>query len=175
MILNHLLVNMQMIHSLFNIFETSIIFFQKFRSGREKSIPSSLKLDTDQFNLKSGIYVPMNVFNMCCYCLRHLKIQNGHQRRSKFALKPYGKQHFHSWSNRSSAHLEQKSTQVRIMGITNCPMHNNDSTQCVGLVSTNQDNFLGQDRRDSSEIIYFQLHTLIHSFLILQSHTNDDP
>jgi hypothetical protein len=24
--------------------------------------------------LKSGIYVPMNVFNMCCYCLRHLKI-----------------------------------------------------------------------------------------------------
>jgi hypothetical protein len=40
-------------------FETSIIFFLKFRSGielrsREKSIPSSLKLDTDQFNLKSG-------------------------------------------------------------------------------------------------------------------------
>ena len=33
--------------------------------------------------------------NMCCYCLCHLKIQNGHQRRSKFALKPYGKQHFH--------------------------------------------------------------------------------
>jgi hypothetical protein len=32
---------------------------------------------------------------MCCYCLRHLKIQNGHQRRTKFALKPYGKQHFH--------------------------------------------------------------------------------
>ena len=29
--------------------------------------------------LKSGIYVPMNVFNMCCYCLHHLKIQNGHQ------------------------------------------------------------------------------------------------
>jgi hypothetical protein len=29
--------------------------------------------------------------NMCCYCLHHLKIQNGHQRRSKFALKPYGK------------------------------------------------------------------------------------
>jgi hypothetical protein len=45
--------------------------------------------------LKSGVYVPMNVFNMCCYCLRHLKIQNGHQRRSKFALKPYGKPHFH--------------------------------------------------------------------------------
>jgi hypothetical protein len=44
---------------LFNIFETSIIFFLKFRSGielrsREKFIPSSLKLDTDQFNLKSG-------------------------------------------------------------------------------------------------------------------------
>jgi hypothetical protein len=44
---------------LFKIFETSIIFFLKFRSGielrsREKSIPSSLKLDTDQFNLKSG-------------------------------------------------------------------------------------------------------------------------
>jgi hypothetical protein len=39
--------------------KTSIIFFLKFRSGielrsREKSIPSSLKLDTDQFNLKSG-------------------------------------------------------------------------------------------------------------------------
>ena len=34
---------------------------------------------------------------------------------------------------------------------------------------------LVQDGRDSSEIIYFQLHTLIHSFLILQSHTNDDP
>ena len=45
--------------------------------------------------LKSGIYVLMNVFNMCCYCLRHLKIQNGHQRRSKFTSKPYGKQHFH--------------------------------------------------------------------------------
>ena len=29
--------------------------------------------------------------------------------------------------------------------------------------------------RDSSGIIYFQLHTLIHSFIILQSHTNDDP
>jgi hypothetical protein len=24
--------------------------------------------------LKYGIYVPLNVFNMCCYCLRHLKI-----------------------------------------------------------------------------------------------------
>ena len=24
-------------------------------------------------------------------------------------------------------------------------------------------------------IIYFHLHTLIHSFIILQSHTNDDP
>jgi hypothetical protein len=23
--------------------------------------------------LKSGIYVPMNVFNMCCYCLHHCK------------------------------------------------------------------------------------------------------
>ena len=34
---------------------------------------------------------------------------------------------------------------------------------------------LVQDGRDSSEIIYFQLHTLIHSFLILQSHANDDP
>jgi hypothetical protein len=42
--------------------------------------------------LKSGVYVPMNVFNMCCYCLCHLKIQNGHQQRSKFALKPYGKE-----------------------------------------------------------------------------------
>jgi hypothetical protein len=53
---------LKMIHlqcQLFNIIETSIIFFLKFRSGielrsREKSIPSSLKLDTDQFNLKSG-------------------------------------------------------------------------------------------------------------------------
>jgi hypothetical protein len=50
-------------------------------------------------DLKSGIYVPMNVFNMCCYCLRHLKNQNDHQRRSKFALKPYGKQHFHLLEN----------------------------------------------------------------------------
>jgi hypothetical protein len=73
MILNHLLVNMQMIHSLYLmvvrhhlgrpwfVLKTfiSIIFFLKFRSGielrsREKSIASSLKLDTDQFNLKSG-------------------------------------------------------------------------------------------------------------------------
>jgi hypothetical protein len=53
----------------------------------------------DNFLLKSGIYVPMNVFNMCCYCLHHLKIQNGHQRRSKSALKPYGKQHFHLLEN----------------------------------------------------------------------------
>jgi hypothetical protein len=42
-----------------NIFETSIIFVLKFRSGielrsREKSIPSSLKLNTDQSNVKSG-------------------------------------------------------------------------------------------------------------------------
>jgi hypothetical protein len=53
----------------------------------------------------------------------------------------------HLLQTRSSAHLEQKSTQVRIMGITNCPMHNNDSTQCVGLVSTNQDNFLGPHKK----------------------------
>jgi hypothetical protein len=38
------------------------------------------------------------VFNMCCYCSRHLKIQNGHQQRSKFALKPYGKTTFSSSS-----------------------------------------------------------------------------
>jgi hypothetical protein len=49
--------------------------------------------------LKSGIYVPMNVFNICSYCLRHLKIQNGRQRRSKFALKPFGKQHVHLLEN----------------------------------------------------------------------------
>ena len=57
--------------------------------------------------LKSGIYVPMNVFNMCCYCLRHLKIQNGHQRRSKFALKPYGKQHFHFFLENSRTEFNQ--------------------------------------------------------------------
>ena len=33
------------------------------------------------------------------------------------------------------------------MGITNCPMHNNDSTQCVGLVSINQDTFLGPHKK----------------------------
>ena len=53
------------------------------------------------------IYVPMNVFNMCCYCLRHLKIQNGHQRRSKFALQPYGKQHFHLLLENSRTELNQ--------------------------------------------------------------------
>jgi hypothetical protein len=57
--------------------------------------------------LKSGIYVPMNVFNMCCYCLRHLKIQNGHQRRTKFALKPYGKQHFHLLLENSQTEFNQ--------------------------------------------------------------------
>ena len=57
--------------------------------------------------LKSGIYVPMNVFNMWCYCLRHLKIQNGHQRRSKFALKPYGKQHFHLLLENSRTEFNQ--------------------------------------------------------------------
>ena len=57
--------------------------------------------------LKSGIYVPMNVFNMWCYCLRHLKIQNGHQRRSKFALKPYGKQHFHILLENSRTEFNQ--------------------------------------------------------------------
>jgi hypothetical protein len=57
--------------------------------------------------LKSGIYVPMNVFNMCCYCWHHLKIQNGHQRRSKFALKPYGKQHFHHLLENSRTEFNQ--------------------------------------------------------------------
>jgi hypothetical protein len=57
--------------------------------------------------LKSGIYVPMNVFNMCCYCLRHLKIQNSHQRRSKFTLKPYGKQHFHLLLENSQTEFNQ--------------------------------------------------------------------
>ena len=57
--------------------------------------------------LKSGIYVPMNVFNMCWYCLRHLKIQNGHQRRSKFTLKPYGKQHFHLLLENSRTEFNQ--------------------------------------------------------------------
>jgi hypothetical protein len=55
-------------------------------------------------------------------------------------------------TNRSSPHLEQKRTQVRIMGITNCPMHNNDSIQCVGLVSTNQDNFLGPHKKHLLQI-----------------------
>jgi hypothetical protein len=57
--------------------------------------------------LKSGIYVSMNVFNMCCYCLRHLKIQNGHHRRSRFALKPYGKQHFHLLLENSQTEFNQ--------------------------------------------------------------------
>ena len=55
--------------------------------------------------LKSGVYVPMNVFNI--YCLRHLKIQNGHQQRSKFALKPYGKQHFHLLLENSQTEFNQ--------------------------------------------------------------------
>jgi hypothetical protein len=38
------------------------------------------------------------------------------------------------------------------MGITNCPMHNNDSTQCVGLVSTNQDNFLGSHKKHLCQV-----------------------
>ena len=38
------------------------------------------------------------------------------------------------------------------MGITNCPMHNNDSTQCVGLVSTNQDNFLGPHKKHLCQV-----------------------
>jgi hypothetical protein len=56
----------------------------------------------------------------------------------------------------SFPHLERKSTQVRIMGITNCPMHNNDGTQCVGLVSTNQDNFLGPHKKHLSQV-WFKL------------------
>jgi hypothetical protein len=47
--------------------------------------------------------------------------------------------------------LEQKSTQVRIMGITNFPMHTNGSAQCVGLVSTNQDNFLGPHKKQEKQ------------------------
>jgi hypothetical protein len=62
--------------------------------------------------LKSGIYVPMNVFNMCCYCLHHLKIQNDQDKTIDYIVTLC-----FSWSNRISAHLEQKSTQVRIMGI----------------------------------------------------------
>jgi hypothetical protein len=57
--------------------------------------------------LKSGVHVPMNIFHMCCYCLRHLKIQNGHQQRSKFALKPYGKQHFHLLLENSRTEFNQ--------------------------------------------------------------------
>ena len=41
------------------------------------------------------------------------------------------------------------------MGITNCPMHNNDSTQCVGLVSTNQDNFLGPHKKHLPSLVKF--------------------
>jgi hypothetical protein len=37
------------------------------------------------------------------------------------------------------------------MGITNCPMHNNDSAQCVGIVSTNQDNCLGPHKKISAK------------------------
>jgi hypothetical protein len=44
-----------------------------------KDCQSILERTAEGIELKSGIYVPMNVFNMCCYCLYHLKIQNGHQ------------------------------------------------------------------------------------------------
>jgi hypothetical protein len=40
-------------------------------------------------------------------CLHHLKIQNGHWRRSKFALKPYGKQHFHLLLENSRTEFNQ--------------------------------------------------------------------
>jgi hypothetical protein len=36
-----------------------------------------------------------------------LKIQNGHQQRSKFALKPYGKQHFHLLLENSRTEFNQ--------------------------------------------------------------------
>ena len=63
----------------------------------------------------------MNVFNMCCYCLRHLKIQNGHQRRSKFALKPYGKQHFHLLLENSRTEYNQTWQRCFLWGPKSCP------------------------------------------------------
>ena len=78
-------------------------------------------ITAEGIELKSGLYVPMNVFNMCCYCLRHLKIQNGHQQRSKFTLKPYGKQHFHLLLENSDQNLTKLGRDVSCEVLKSCP------------------------------------------------------
>ena len=45
------------------------------------------------------VYMFLWMSNMCCYCLRHLKIQS--------ALKPYGKQHFHLLLENSRTEFNQ--------------------------------------------------------------------
>jgi hypothetical protein len=58
--------------------QNKIIFFLKCRSGielrsREKSIASSLKLDTDQFNLKSGQRIWLEYFLVLDGCETSLR------------------------------------------------------------------------------------------------------
>jgi hypothetical protein len=54
------------------------------------------------------------------FALRHLKIQNGYQRRSKFALKPYGKQHFHLLLENSRTEFNQTWQRCFLWGPKSC-------------------------------------------------------
>ena len=139
----------------------------------------------DGIELKSGIYVPMNVFNMFCYCLCHLKIQNGHQ-LSLLCIGQFVMAIILTWvlfrSKCAELLLDSKNKEWQSTFIL-C----NNKVNCFGLVfksgflrcyniipSWRLWNWCTMDL-DSSGSIYFQLHMLIHSFIILQCHTNDDP
>jgi hypothetical protein len=50
----------------------------KFTIPTDQLVKLTISRTAEGIELKSGMYVSMNVFNMCCYCLCHLKIQNGH-------------------------------------------------------------------------------------------------
>ena len=63
-----------------NIVSFSIIFFSR---------------TTEAMVWKRDLYVHFKVLDRSCYFLRPSEIQNRCQRRSKFALKSYVKQHFH--------------------------------------------------------------------------------
>jgi hypothetical protein len=110
-------VSQSILHQFHNL-QLGIILLH-LRNPDLKTKTKQLTILSHKINLDchSLIYVPMNVFNMCCYCLHHLKIQNGHQRRSKFTLKPYGKQHFHLLLENSRTEFNQTWQRCFLWGI----------------------------------------------------------
>ena len=67
---------------------TRVVTFEKIRQTTWPpcDFENFFSRTAEGIELKYGIYVPMNVFNMC---------SKWPSAEVKFALKPYGKQHFH--------------------------------------------------------------------------------